>query len=137
MWACYLIIIPSGYDIILSVSLQIYSMCDVDPVVCKTHQEGIKVSLLNRKNSSDLRKSWKWRVIFLNAKCHFWEGSGFSVCNIIIVLWGRWGMGKVAISWSFKRQWFLDLKMDYSNVNFLMIHFGLICLNINDMKGHI
>lgn len=44
MPACYLIIIPPGYDIILSVSLQIYSMCDVDPVLCKTHQEGIKVS---------------------------------------------------------------------------------------------
>lgn len=44
MPACYLIIIPTGYDIILSVSLQIYSMCDVDPVLCKTHQEGIQVS---------------------------------------------------------------------------------------------
>lgn len=56
MQACYLIIIPSGYDIILSVSLQIYSMCDVDPVLCKTHQEGIKVSLLKRKKSLDLSK---------------------------------------------------------------------------------
>lgn len=49
MQACYLIIIPSGYDIILSVSLQIHSMCDVDPVLCKTHQEGIKVSAQEKK----------------------------------------------------------------------------------------
>lgn len=55
MQACYLIIIPSGYDIILSVSLQIHSMCDVDPVLCKTHQEGIKVSAQEKKKKKNIR----------------------------------------------------------------------------------
>lgn len=36
---------PSGYDIILSVSSQIHSMCDVDPVFCRAHQEYITVSV--------------------------------------------------------------------------------------------
>lgn len=128
MQACYLIIIPSGYDIILSVSLQIHSMCDVDPVLCKTHQEGIKVSAQEKKKkkTSDLCKHWKQRFIFLNAICHFREGSGFSTCDIVTVQWGRWEILKVVISWSFKGLRFLDLKTDYSSINFLVIHFGFI-----------
>lgn len=64
MQACYLIIIPSGYDIILTVSLQIHSMCDVDPVLCKTHQEGIKVSAQEKKKAHQIYASTENRDLY-------------------------------------------------------------------------
>lgn len=71
MQACYLIIIPSGYDIILSVSLQIHSMCDVDPVLCKTHQEGIKVSAQEKKKKKkNIRFMQALKTEIYIFKCH-------------------------------------------------------------------
>lgn len=67
MQACYLIIIPSGYDIILPVSLQIYSMCDVDPVLCKTHQEGIK-DFAQEKKIIRFMQALKMEIYIV--KCH-------------------------------------------------------------------
>lgn len=80
-----LILIPSGAGIIC-LSLYKYIPCDVDPVLCKTHQEGIKDYFAQEKI---IRFMQALKMEIYIVKCHmpFCKGSGFSKkYDIIIVL---------------------------------------------------